>query len=46
MLTDLFGFYKRNMKSMNKWQLKKDLKEFKQIQIMLERKLKELEEAI
>lgn len=43
MLTDLFGYIRRNAKNWNEYQTKKVLKEVNQIRIFLERKLAETE---
>lgn len=40
MLTDLFGYFKRNSKKMSDFEKKKALNEIKQIQLYLEKDLK------
>jgi flagellin-specific chaperone FliS len=39
MLTDLLGFYRRNLKRMNNGQIKKELDEIKKIEQLLKDKL-------
>jgi hypothetical protein len=39
-LTDLLGYYKRNVRKMNEFQIKKELKQIKLIEQELERNLK------
>lgn len=46
MLTDIAGWYRRNVKKMKAWQIKKDLREINQVRIILENKLKELGEVV
>lgn len=46
MLQDLTGWYRRNVKKMNAWQLKKELKQINQMQNIIEKQLKELGEAV
>lgn len=46
MLQDLQGFFRRQINTMNAWQVKKDLKQINSIKTMLEKKLKELGEAV
>jgi hypothetical protein len=40
MLQDLFGYYKRNVRKMSDHQVKKELNEIKQIEKLLQQKLK------
>jgi hypothetical protein len=39
-LTDLLGYYKRNVRKMNEFQIKKELNEIKQIEKLLQQKLR------
>lgn len=45
MLTDLIGYFSRNSRKMKSYEIKKALKEIKQIESLLERELK-LKEAV
>jgi hypothetical protein len=40
MLTDLLGYYRRNIQKMKVYQIKKELNEIKQIEKLLEQKLR------
>jgi hypothetical protein len=40
MLTDLLGYYRRQVVKMNNYQIKKELNEIKQIEKLLQQKLK------
>lgn len=40
MLNDLLGYYKRNVRKLNDYQVKKELNEIKQIQMLMEKELK------
>lgn len=40
LLTDMLGYYKRNLKKMSDFEKKKTLSEIKQIQLILEKELK------
>ncbi|WP_161805241.1 hypothetical protein [Sporosarcina globispora] len=46
MLADVFGYIRRNIHNWNSYQIKKSLKEINQTKLLLEKKLKELEEAV